>query len=511
MLRKCLLGATALGVVATLSSAAFAQAITAGGATLPQPLYNAEFSALQTFNVTATPGSTYAVTYYGVGSGAGQKGFLLNDSSKLTNGSTSAPAGLVVAFGGSDAALSNAQYTCWNGTDDSADGLTGCANQQAIAGNLINLPLLGTPVTLAFAPAQLGKISRTNLNTSKAKVTFTPITANGGITLNDDDLCGIFSGKITDWLAASPSTSSATVDIATKPAVLTGTGVSATAPSPIKVVVRSDGSGTTFLFTQHLAAVCTTANTATGVTFTAGTTFAKNFPGNTLPSNFVAAAGSGGVAAALQDTATNPGAIGYLSPDYTTIAPYSTALVAGSKPTLIVAKLKNATTGTAVLPNTSSTTAALKAATTGTIYDSAVKASTANLSTVTPAPSNPVNWVPLVAKPSTGYPIVGYTTVMFAQCYSDPTVAAAVKQFISANVDSTATPNYILSAGPNLSLANNGFVPMPATMSKVIINRILTNYGKPAVYTAKGVLKTAATYWNYDIQNPAACAGLAGR
>jgi ABC-type phosphate transport system substrate-binding protein len=475
MLRTNLLRTTAFaGVIAFASTGAIAQTLYAGGSTLAQPTYALEFTEIQAVN----PGLTY--DYYGVGSGKGQTAFLNNDSTQF-----GLAAGLPVAFGASDAALSTAQAAAWS-----------TSGQQALAGNLIQLPIFGTPVTLAFEPGAVGTVKLKNttkttkgVTTTNGSATFKAFAKNGAVTLTDADLLGIFSGKITDWSQISASTTLAAGSyIGTAPAVTSTTGTSITQQaSPIKVVVRGDGSGTTFLFTQHLAAVqaANPGATAPGVTFTTTKTFSSIF-GGTLPSNFDQQTGSGGVATELETTA---GAIGYLSPDYTSIA---TASANSAHNTLLVAKVANATTGLGVLPNTSGTKAALKTAT------FAVTDATSG--------ANPVNWVPLVANPTAGYPIVGYTEALFAQCYSNTSIAAAVKLFINGNISTSAIPSFISGVAPDgVVLADNGFVPVPSAIAKLVTAHIVGNTGKAATKTAP------ATYWNLDIGNATACKGLAGR
>ncbi len=461
MLRTNLLRTTAFaGVLAFASTGAIAQTVVAGGATRPAPVYQLEFGEIHTVNT----GLTY--DYHGVGSGGGQTGFLNNDATQF-----GLAAGTSVAFGASDAALSAAQVA----------GYT----RAGIDGALIQLPILGTAVAVAFPPNVVGKLKVTVPGTTKGKATFTPFTAgqNGKITLTDDDLCGIFSGKITDWSNIS------TTGIGTLPAVTSGTGVVAPV-SPITVAVRSDSSGTTFLFTQHLAAVCTATNTAAGVTFTTGKVFASNFPGGTLPGNIHSYSGNGAVVAALE-AQTNGVNIGYASPDYTSIATAS----ASTHHTLLVAKVKNATSGTAYLPNAGGTKAGLAGVTAATyaVKDAATGA-------------NPLNWVPLIPTPDKGYPIVGYTNGLFAQCYSNASVAAAVKLFINGNTSTAAVPSFISGVAPDgTAVADNGFVPVSSAITKLIAAHIVANTGK----AAKGA--TPATYWNLDIGNATVCAGKAGR
>jgi phosphate transport system substrate-binding protein len=94
-------------------------------------------------------------------------------------------------------------------------------------------------------------MTRQEIATAKRGVLLVPVTAGGivvsynlpgvdGLKLNREVLASIFSGKITRWDDAAIAASNPEVRL---PAL------------PITVVHRSDGSGTTKLFTAHLSAI----------------------------------------------------------------------------------------------------------------------------------------------------------------------------------------------------------------------------------------------------------------
>jgi len=297
MTRLHLLGAASAAALACLSSHAYAQqsTITGGGSTLARYDYVDEFTI---FNGN-TNGATFG-TYYASGSGAGQTAFLTDDLSCDANkvdgnnggacdgGGAQGQPGNTVDYGASDATLSASQISGW---------ATFTYGQPA-AGNLIQLPSMGVGIAIP--------------------VVNTAVTKNGALILNDSDLCGVFSGKLTDFSQLT-----------------LGQGSVTPTAGAINVVYRSDGSGTSFLLTNHLSAVCTTGNGGnSNITFTATTSFASLFQNGTPPGNFIGESGSGGVAGELEDITS---AIGYLSPDYTTVDPNSDALVNGEKSTLVVA------------------------------------------------------------------------------------------------------------------------------------------------------------------------------
>jgi phosphate transport system substrate-binding protein len=436
MTRTHLLGAASAAVLACLSSTSgfAASTITGGGSTLAQFDYLSEFSMFNGATTTAQFG-----TYYESGSGAGQAGFLNNDltcdinkvnnnnGGACTGGSGVGQPGNTVDYGASDATLSSTQISGW----------TNYQYGQSAAGNLIQVPSMGVGVGIP-------------LQNSAVK-------ANGALILNDADLCGVFSGKLTDF-------SQLTV----------GTGSVKPASGKITVDVRSDGSGTTFLLTNHLSAVCTTSTS--NITFTATTTFANLFTNAVLPGNFVGSKGSSGVAAAMVGQTS---AIGYLSPDFTTLDPNSGAT---PKNSLVVAAVLNGKT--AFTPTTKNITAALSRPTMGS-----------NLTPPTNGQdgANPSAYVPLIQIASTGYPIVGYTTFDLAQCYADTTVAAGIKAFLN---DHYTNSSYLSIEN------NNGFVALSnsgaAKFLAVVRQHILSN-------------KNTHPAWNDDIQDKTVCKGLAGR
>ncbi len=434
MTRTHLLGAASAAALACLSTHSFAAStITGGGSTLAQYDYIDEFNLYN----GSTSGAMFG-TYYESGSGAGQNALLLDDltcdinkvngnnGGNCTGGSGVGQPGNTVDYGASDAVLSAAQISAW----------TTYQYGQPAAGNLIQVPSMGVGIAI---PVQNSAV-----------------TANGKLILADSDLCGVFSGKITDFSQLSVNKGSVTPT-----------------PGAITVIYRSDGSGTSFLLTNHLSAVCNSSNS--NITFSATTTFAALFPNSIPPANFIGEKGSSGVAAEL---ATLNSAVGYISPDFTTVDPNSGA----PKGNLVVAAVLNGKT--AELPTTKNITAALARPKQGQNLTPPANAQQG---------ANPANYVPLIQTASAGYPIVGYTTFDFAQCYADPTIAAGIIAFMN---DHYTNSSYLSIEN------NNGFVAVSnsgaAKFLTVIRQHILSN-------------KNSNPAWNDDIQDKTACKGLVGR
>jgi hypothetical protein len=439
MSRSILLSAASAAALACLATGAMAQTtITGGGSTLAQFDYGlgAPNATPGTTEFGTYNGSNPAVpfsTYWEAGSGTGQQSFITNnltcDITKAQTGTATCsgnPGGAnTVDYGASDATLSAAQLSSW------ASSSVG----QSAAGDLIQLPSMGVAVAIPL--------------------TDTKFTKNYQITLNDSDLCGIFSGKLTNFNQLSDYTKSKIV------------------AGAFKVVYRSDSSGTTFLLTNHLADsnVCTTGNTATGFKFFATTTFASLFTTNgvTLPTSFIGESGSSAVASEL---ATLPQGIAYVTPDYTTVISKTSTLNVAAVASGSVAKGE---------PTVKEIIDALK---------SPVDGSNLNPPTTQAEAQNPTAWVPLIQTVKKGYPISGYTTFDFAQCYNNASVASSLITFL--------TDHYTNAAYTKIQNAN-GFVAVSksgaAKFLQAIEDDILSNKEK----------------FNTNIANTTACTGKTGR
>ncbi len=110
----------------------------------------------------------------------------------------------------------------------------------------------------------------------------------GNLTISNAQLCGIWKGTIVNWTAVTNQATG-------KPA--------STSSLPISLVYRTDGSGSTFIHTAHLNAVCSGGYTPVGTSFPTGAAG---------KAKLIGAVGSGGVASAI---AANSGAIGYVAPN----------------------------------------------------------------------------------------------------------------------------------------------------------------------------------------------------
>jgi ABC-type phosphate transport system substrate-binding protein len=435
MTRSHLLGAVSAAALACISTGAFAQStIYGGGSTLAQFDYGlgapnatpgGEFS---TFNNSSPAPSASFSTYWESGSGTGQLAFIANDLScdiSKAQGTLNCTQSGVVDYGASDATLSSSQISSW---------ATSSVGQSA-AGDLIQLPSMGVAVAIP--------------------VNDTGLTKNYKLVMDDNDLCGVFSAKFTNFNQ------------------LSGFTKAKIAAGPINVVYRSDGSGTSFLLTNHLSAVCTGSNS--NITFTATTSFASLFPNGKPPANFYGESGSSGVASFLNGTSSygpQPQALGYITPDYTSVD--------NPSDTLVVAAITSGAVK-AGQPTVKDIGLALDTPASGQNLNPPANAAQA---------ANPTAWVPLIQTVKRGYPIVGYTTFDLAQCYNDPNVEEAVLAFL--------TDHYTNKTYTNIQ-NSNGFTPVSSKGSVKFLQAIEAD-----------ILTNKAGY-NTNIGNATACSGKIGR
>jgi len=436
--------------------------INGGGATSPQyeyagagnPTTKAPAGEFSVFN--AGDSAVNFGTYWGPGSGTGQKAFLLNDLTCDIDGQTGANSGSCIGpvggantvhYGTSDNPLSAAQISSW----------TNSTVGQAVAGNLIQLPTYGTGTAIGVVNSAIKK--------------------NGALTLSDGDLCGIFSGLYTNWNQITDS----------KTAPAAGT---------ITVVYRTDTSAPTFLLTNHLHTVCADGtHTPTGFTFTGTTNFGSLFPHTTVGSLTTITGGAlvnpvgeklnQGVANYLAGlTGTPPtSAIGFLAPDWTSIVTTSGNTLSNNLPsTVLVAALTGS--GTVAYTPTEKNIA-LGLANPGAGATNQIPPSSAATAAL------PANWIPTIPLVVKGYPIVGYGTIDLAQCYANKTVQSGLVQFLTDHY-SNATYTAIQTADGVVPLTNT----KAAKFKTVLLAHMLSD-GKPQ--------------WNTNLGNATACAGLPGR
>jgi phosphate transport system substrate-binding protein len=207
-----------------------------------------------------------------------------------------------------------------------------------------------------------------------------------GLNLTREVMAGIYLGTVTKW---------------NDPAIVKANPGAKLPDLPIQVAYRSDGSGTTYVFTQHLSAISKDFNDKIGtdksVTFPVG----------------VGGKGNEGVTALVKQS---PGTIGYVEYGY----------AKGNN--LAMANLENKS-GKFVTPGTENGAATL-----------------ANVK----LPENLRIW-PVDPEGSSDYPIVSFTWLLLYKKYDDAAKLKALKDFVA----------YGLTTGQGFS-EELGYIPLPA-------------------------------------------------
>jgi len=270
-----------------------------------------------------------------------------------------------IMFGGGDAPWDLVELATYNNSNGQASGY----NLQR--GPIVQAPLVATAASVPF--------NATNLT-----------IPSGGVKLSRNSLCGIFQGLITNW---------------NDPSITSDNGGQVIGNQPITIVHRSDGSGTTFLFSYDLYVICAQSNVQ---------------PGN------------------ASEVASLPGAIAYLSPSYVAKAGGNEAYVQNAAGNFVQA-----------------TVAGTKAAIANGPF---VKSS--QTSQIPPGyPYIKNTYIPLPSNAAAA-PIVGYTFGYFYTCSPERLstnvnkLHAFIKWAMTLQVDGQLTPADTIAE-------NNGLVELP--------------------------------------------------
>ncbi len=298
--RLAALAAVTVSVLGSQLAAMADVTLSGAGATFPQPLYERYIREFR----KAHP--DIKVNYQSIGSGGGVKQTIAG----------------TVDFGASDAAMTDAEMA-------------------QVSGGVILVPTAGGAVAVSYNLPGVKKLS-----------------------LSNQALGGIFTGKITTW--NDPQIA------ATNPGV-------ALPNSSIKPAVRADGSGTSFIFSNHMSAIDAGFKSAVGV---------SKEP--KWPSSFLKGKGNPGVAGLVKQT---PGSIGYVE--------YEFALKNG----LASAAVQNGS-GKYTFPS--------------------LKAANLALADI----KFPANFRAFDINSTQGYPIVGLTWLLIPKVQKDPAKSQAIKTMV---------------------------------------------------------------------------------
>ena len=516
---KFLMGATAL--VAAAASAQVTSQVYAGGSSLIGPYLRQAYDcygahtplvikgsalnnptdaspAVTFFNYTGTPAqdcattqvdNTFQLNYISTGSGTGLKGLFTHDAKDFW-GDTLPPGGNNSAYPSVDSAnaetaMQSGDITVYNsGGVDPATGLT-FANPaspptsypipEPLYGPLIQIPLLITPVDITYDPTYRkirnadGTITSYHFNIHRPRA-----DGSGGLVLDAVTYCKIFNGQITDWNQIPTSLNGG---VSLQDEAETDTGVAFSVP--MVLVGRSDSSGTTSVFTRHMAAQCPSqisgtvypdfsSTLPTAVYNASWTKTNPNFGSGSgvtdVPGKFTGASGSDGVAdyvhfdpnnipASTAGATVTQGRLGYVGPDFALPA----VLVTGNN-------LFGLNTASLIRPGT--TTA---------LSPTGANAKLAYINNILPpsgqaASSDPTNWVQTPFKTAAiaiptikAYPIVGTSNLLTYTCFADATVKTKWVAFLN-----WFETNHTVTDARKGLLASAGFAPMPAVWRSAI-------------------------------------------
>lgn len=370
--------ASSISVMTLAVGLAFAQPITqkslaqtaptqinGAGADVPNALYTGTGGWFATYGAPSPAvNPNVQLNYASVGSGTGVTAFLTQTPPSGTP-TVSRP----ISFGSTTAPLTTSQLK-----------VTGSPN----SGPPIQVPTVAAAIALPYNPSGLN-------------------VPPGGLKLSRATYSAIFNGEITNW-----NDSRITAD----------NGRQVSTGLPIKVVVRSDSSGATLIFTSHLQTASPKWSRGSGTTIN-------------WPSTFLKVSGGSGI---VNTVTANQGAIGYADNPALSGTPLKAAVLQNKS-------------GSYVAPTSAATSAALSGL---TDTDSDPRIITIN--------------VPADPSASTAYPVVGLSYLLFYDVYQSAAVADGIKGFI---------PWAFSTAGDNIA-RNKGYAPLPEALQTTVNNLVET-------------------------------------
>ncbi len=482
------------------------------------------------FNAPRIVQPNVQIFYLSTGSGQGVTAFLNGRvSSNVVTSATFTP--YVDAdgyqFSMSDTALSSGNVTTYNtaATVNPFSRYAAADTAANLFGPAIQVPHAIAPVAITYDPVY-AKVRNNGglINEYRFTITGARADGSGGLKLTRAQYCGIVNGVITNFNQLPTNVVNKDVNDP------------ATFNVPIKLVGRSETSGTSSLFTRAIAAQCTGLSVNTGIGGTAPSTAITNKFGNSenkLPTDgsvviagtaytstasavsptnslsgaffdkatgtisigteaaglFGVANGNDGVAqyvnyhpdpsATIGDRSLN-GHVAYMSPENALPA---TLFNGSNNYGLNTASLQVGATTAFAGPDAKQATAAFtgiqppQSKGTAGAYDSTVTATNRN---------NPLDWVQLadksvsLAQGAKGYPLVGTTNILLYTCYATPDRRQAVNGWVATIMGKTTKDfnNQLMPAGLASDAtfgiyAKNALSPMPAAWRNAVTETFL--------------------------------------
>jgi phosphate transport system substrate-binding protein len=365
--------------------------------------------------------------YSGGGSGAGESNFYGANRMTATQ-----------MFSGTDGVLTSATRTA-------IEAVTNIGTDYTV------IPAAAGPLAMVYnLPGLKQKISATSTTTTAAT-----------LRLNGETICGIYSGQIRKWNNAKIK--------ALNPLVTN------LPSSDIKVVGRSDSSGTTFIFTSYLGKAAAAAQNQCGMhsAFTSNTeanfndapaTASDFVPTKVQPGTYFAAmrtalgvaaivgkSGNGGIAPYVKSTV---GSISYVESSFATKYVLSTAAIETKS------KFTSGTNRNKfnyLKPTSAGAVAALTAA-----------AAVAGQDPINPTTSYVQ---PVFATGTSSYPIVGYSWLLLYTNFVPATSTGVGKGQVQGLV---AFVNWALTSGQTSTYLAPGYVSLPSSVRTTAIAQLKT-------------------------------------
>ncbi len=547
-----LTGACALAACVATSADAAQTKVYGGGSSLisaymvqafncygnPQQLITRSPLSLKTinpFNYVGTQGSPmdcssehvntkYTLFYDSASSGVGIAGVFSHDPSSTapngygdidpnTSGEQDFP---YISFGMSDAGLSATDVGFWNnGNDDQGPTNTCTVKEQNVCvvapgetahppttypnpfqnrGALIQFPVSVDPIAVAYDPTYKKVTSADGTTTTSYhfNIHFAHSDGSGGLRLDQTAYCTIFNGiaagsPITNWNDNRLKALNHNESLA-DPADPDKANFNV----PLQIAGRGDSSGTTSIFTRHLARVCGTSgiNLPNNQYADGATTLPVSLQGGTYDGTtatgvvlgkFTLATGSGNLAKYVAFTAVpaanqtlKQGNIAYIGSDF--VAPANS--VNGTNAfNLNSADLKNQS------GKFMAATGVNAAAAFGSLappqsdnkghYDLSSCANASARCRVHPWDwVEPVSKTSILAAPTGGkaYPMVGTTNVLLYTCYAKPQIAKLMKDFFG-----WYTGSVVVQEVPDGLLTKNGLAALPKQWRTAVLESFINN------------------------------------
>lgn len=417
--------------------------IEGSGATFPWEQYKSWFTDFTNENPLCNTSSSDTCTGYEFFHASDTDGLILGysgggSSTGINNFSGANKMTATQMFSGTDSVLTAAQRS----TIETAVG--GASNYTVI-------PATAGPIAVVYnLPNLKQKISSGSTRTTTAT-----------LRLNGELICGIYSGQIKKWNHAKIK--------ALNPLITN------LPSSDIKVVGRSDGSGTTFIFHSYLGKAATAAQKQCGMhsQFTSNTE--ENFndspasatdfvPVNTAPGTYFAGIRAANGAAPIVGKSGNGGIAPYVKATTGTISYVESSFASkyGLKSAALETKSKftsgvNRGKFNYLVPTSAGAVAAL----------------TAHAAVAGQDPINPsVSYVqPVFATGTSSYPIVGYSWLLLYKNFEEATSATVGKGQVQGLV---AFLNWALTSGQTSTYLARGYVSLPASVRTTAIAELRT-------------------------------------